>query len=89
MAAKTDQEKIDTYNRMVEGARKGGKTEKHFTPISKEKQVEGCRNGGSRTKHFTPESKNRQIEGGRIGGLKHKPYRKSEGEGDQSSPPCK
>lgn len=62
----------DAQSRLVEGARKGGKSEKHFTPESKERQIEGARRGGEASagteKHYTPESKERQIEGARKGG---------------------
>ncbi len=68
METLTDQEKAERYNRMVEGARKGGMSVKHFTPESKERQREGARRGGEAPKHFTPESKERQIEGARRGG---------------------
>jgi hypothetical protein len=36
----------EAQERLIEGARKGGKAEKHFTPESKEKQREGARKGG-------------------------------------------
>jgi hypothetical protein len=54
--------------RLIEGARKGGKAEKHFTDESKERQRAGARKGGEAPKHFSPESKERQIEGARKGG---------------------
>jgi hypothetical protein len=54
--------------RLIEGARKGGKAMKHFTPESKERQREGARRGGKASKHFTPESKERQKGGARKGG---------------------
>jgi general stress protein YciG len=58
----------DAQERLIEGARKGGKALKHFTPESKERQREGARKGGEAKKHFTSESKDRQIEGARKGG---------------------
>lgn len=54
--------------RLIEGARKGGKAPKHFTPESKERQREGARKGGKAPKHYTPESKERQRKGARKGG---------------------
>ena len=54
--------------RLIEGARRGGKAEKHFTPESKERQREGARRGGEAEKHFTSDSKERQIAGARKGG---------------------
>ncbi len=36
----------EAQERLIEGARKGGKAEKHFTPESKERQREGARKGG-------------------------------------------
>ncbi len=36
----------EAQERLIEGARKGGKAEKHFTPESKERQIEGARKGG-------------------------------------------
>jgi hypothetical protein len=36
----------EAQERLIEGARKGGKAEKHFTPDSKERQREGARKGG-------------------------------------------
>jgi len=58
--------------RLIEGARKGGKTTKHFTPESKERQIAGARKGGESSagteKHYTPESKERQIRGAKKGG---------------------
>jgi len=58
----------EAQERLIEGARKGGKAEKHFTPESKERQRAGAKKGGLAPKHFTPESKARQIEGARKGG---------------------
>ncbi len=64
--------------RLIEGARKGGKALKHFTPESKERQRKGARKGGEAPKHFTSESKERQIEGARKGGQhSHGAHRKS------------
>lgn len=63
---------VEAQRRLIEGARKGGKAPKHFTPESKERQREGARKGGRASagteKHYTPESKERQIEGARKGG---------------------
>jgi hypothetical protein len=36
----------EAQERLIEGARKGGKARKHFTPESKERQREGARKGG-------------------------------------------
>jgi general stress protein YciG len=36
----------EAQTRLIEGARKGGKAEKHFTSESKERQREGARKGG-------------------------------------------
>jgi hypothetical protein len=36
----------EAQERLIEGARKGGKSEKHFTMESKERQREGARKGG-------------------------------------------
>jgi general stress protein YciG len=36
----------EAQERLIEGARKGGKAEKHFTSESKERQREGARKGG-------------------------------------------
>lgn len=58
----------EAQERLIEGARRGGKAPKHFTPESKERQREGARRGGMAPKHFTPESKERQIAGARKGG---------------------
>jgi hypothetical protein len=58
----------EAQERLIEGARRGGKALKHFTPESKERQREGARKGGGALKHFTPESKERQITGARHGG---------------------
>jgi general stress protein YciG len=62
----------EAQRRLIEGARKGGKAEKHFTSESKERQIEGARKGGKASsgaeKHYTPESKERQIAGARKGG---------------------
>ena len=58
----------EAQQRLIEGARKGGKAEKHFTPESKERQRAGARKGGESEKHFTDESKERQIAGARKGG---------------------
>jgi hypothetical protein len=62
----------ESQARLIEGARKGGKAQKHFTPESKERQIAGARRGGEASagteKHYSPESKERQIEGARKGG---------------------
>ncbi len=62
----------EAQERLIEGARRGGKAFKHFTRESKERQVAGARKGGMASagteKHYTPESKERQIEGARKGG---------------------
>jgi general stress protein YciG len=74
MSAKERKELMsdEAQRRLIEGARKGGKAYKHFTPESKERQVEGARKGGRASsgaeKHYTPESKERQIAGARKGG---------------------
>jgi general stress protein YciG len=36
----------EAQERLIEGARKGGKAEKHFSQESKERQREGARKGG-------------------------------------------
>jgi hypothetical protein len=58
--------------RLIEGARKGGKAFKHFSPESKERQIAGARKGGRASagteKHYSTESKERQIQGARKGG---------------------
>jgi len=36
----------EAQERLIEGARKGGKAPKHFTSESKERQREGARKGG-------------------------------------------
>ncbi|MDD5702006.1 MAG: hypothetical protein PHU23_08125 [Dehalococcoidales bacterium] len=36
----------EAQERLIEGARKGGKAKKHFTPESKERQKAGARKGG-------------------------------------------
>jgi len=41
---------IEAQKRIVEGAKKGGKAEKHFTPESKQRLIEGARKGGSHPK---------------------------------------
>jgi hypothetical protein len=71
----------EAQERLIEGARKGGQAEKHFSQESKERQREGARKGGEAPKHFTPESKERQIEGARKGGRHshmHDPGRRQE-----------
>ena len=63
----------EAQERLIEGARRGGKAFKHFTPESKERQRAGARKGGLASagteKHYTPESKERQIQGARRGGV--------------------
>ncbi len=63
---------LEAQRRLIEGARKGGKAEKHFTSDSKERQIAGARKGGMASagtiKHYSLESKERQIEGARKGG---------------------
>jgi general stress protein YciG len=71
----------EAQERLIEGARRGGRAEKHFTPESKERQREGARKGGEAPKHFSTESKERQIEGARKGGHHshlHDPGRRQE-----------
>jgi general stress protein YciG len=48
MMAKEERELIsrEAQERLIEGARKGGKAEKHFTSESKERQRAGARKGG-------------------------------------------
>ena len=36
----------EAQERLIEGARRGGKAKKHFTQESKERQREGARKGG-------------------------------------------
>ncbi len=36
----------EAQERLIEGARRGGEAEKHFTPDSKERQIAGARKGG-------------------------------------------
>jgi hypothetical protein len=71
----------EAQERLIAGARKGGQSEKHFTPESKKRQIEGARKGGQASagteKHYTPESKERQVQGARKGG-KHSHSRDSE-----------
>ena len=58
----------EAQEKLIEGARKGGQAQKHFTMESKERQREGARQGGEALKHFTLDSKERQIAGARKGG---------------------
>ncbi len=64
---------LEAQERLIRGAKKGGKATKHFTPESKARQIEGARRGGEASagteKHYSSESKMRQIEGARKGGL--------------------
>jgi hypothetical protein len=71
MASRREKEGLmsrEAQQRLIEGARKGGKAEKHFTQESKERQRAGARKGGEAEKHFTPDTKERQIAGARKGG---------------------
>ncbi len=36
----------EAQQRLIQGAKKGGKAPKHYTPESKERQREGARKGG-------------------------------------------
>jgi hypothetical protein len=67
--AKTDQEKIEAYNKMIEGATRGGKSLKHFSPESKERQRSGAQKGGhnglGKHKNFKPETLKRFSENGK------------------------
>jgi general stress protein YciG len=49
----------EAQERLIEGARKGGKSAKHFTPESKERQREGARKGGQHSHMHDPGRKNR------------------------------
>ena len=57
----------EAQERLIQGARKGSKSPKHFTRESKERKIAGASKGGLASaraeKHYTPESKERQIEG--------------------------
>ncbi len=44
----------EAQERLIEGARKGGKAPKHFTPESKERQREGARKGGQHSHMHDP-----------------------------------
>ncbi len=48
----------EAQERLIEGARKGGKasagTEKHYSPESKERQIEGARKGGEHSHMHDP-----------------------------------
>jgi hypothetical protein len=44
----------EAQERLIEGARKGGKSEKHFTSESKERQREGARKGGQHSHMHDP-----------------------------------
>ena len=67
---KTDAEKIEAYDRMVECGRKGGLAEKHFTAKSKDRQIKGAIRGGhnglGKHKNFTPESLKKFSENGKM-----------------------
>jgi general stress protein YciG len=49
----------EAQERLIEGARKGGKSQKHFTPESKERQREGARKGGQHSHMHDPGKKAR------------------------------
>ena len=42
----------EAQERLIEGARKGGEAEKHFTQEGKSKQIEGARKGGKAETSF-------------------------------------
>ncbi len=44
----------EAQERLIEGARKGGKAPKHFTPESKERQRAGARKGGQHSHMHDP-----------------------------------
>jgi hypothetical protein len=44
----------EAQERLIEGARKGGKAKKHFTPESKERQRLGARKGGQHSHMHDP-----------------------------------
>jgi len=44
----------EAQERLIAGARKGGKADKHFTPESKERQREGARKGGQHSHMHDP-----------------------------------
>jgi general stress protein YciG len=44
----------EAQERLIEGARRGGKAEKHFTLESKERQREGARKGGQHSHMHDP-----------------------------------
>ena len=44
----------EAQERLIEGARKGGKAPKHFTAESKERQREGARKGGQHSHMHDP-----------------------------------
>ena len=44
----------EAQERLIEGARKGGKAPKHFTPESKERQRQGARKGGQHSHMHDP-----------------------------------
>ncbi len=44
----------EAQERLIEGARRGGKAQKHFTPESKERQREGARKGGKHSHIHDP-----------------------------------
>jgi general stress protein YciG len=50
----------EAQERLIEGARKGGKAEKHFTSESKERQREGARKGGQHSHMNDPGRKNEE-----------------------------
>ncbi len=44
----------EAQERLIEGARKGGKAAKHFTAESKARQIEGARKGGKHSHMHDP-----------------------------------
>jgi general stress protein YciG len=44
----------EAQERLIAGARKGGKATKHFSPESKERQIEGARKGGRHSHMHDP-----------------------------------
>lgn len=45
----------EAQERLIEGARKGGKAAKHFTPASKDRQIAGARKGGQHSHLHDPD----------------------------------
>ena len=54
MPEKKDLMSREAQERLIEGARRGGKAKKHFTPESKERQREGARKGGRHSHMHDP-----------------------------------